>query len=107
MWLTSVLRYGCPYRQSRANPGAAAGRALDLELPSEGVDAVDEAPQAGAPLRVGAADPVVRDLERETVGRPRHAHAHRARVGVLGDVRERLGRDVERRHLHRLGEAPL
>ena len=49
-------------------PGAAAWRALELELPVERVDTVGETPQAGAARRVGAARPSSIDVD-DRVGR--------------------------------------
>src|SRR5438045_2943576 len=77
MWLASVLGYGRPHRQGGDNPRAATWRTVDLEGAVERVDAVEEATQTCAARRIGAADPVVGDLEHETFACPARAYVHR------------------------------
>ena len=51
-------------------PRAPARRALDRDPPVERADAVGEPAKAGAGRDVGAAHPVVGDLDHDRVGRP-------------------------------------
>ncbi len=82
--------------------GAAARRALDAEPAVERGEAVGEAAQARAACRVGDADAVVGDLDRDRPVRRREPHHDRRGAGVLDDVRDRLGDDVVGRGLDRL-----
>ena len=59
-------------------------------------------PVPRAPVR--AADPVVGDLDDRAAVGPLHADAHRARLGVLGDVGQRLRDDVVGGGLDAVGE---
>ena len=45
------------------------------------------------------ADPIVFDRDQQRVGQPLQEHAHRRRLGVLGDVRQRLLDDAVDRGL--------
>ena len=59
----------CPRRSRRAwdlrpDPGTAAGRAPDSKPAVERFDAVGDAAQSAAALRIGASDPVVGHLDR-------------------------------------------
>ena len=56
-------------------------------------------------LGVGGADAVVGDLDHQAAVDRRDAHLDRRGVGVLDDVRDRLGDDVVRGGLDRLGQA--
>src|SRR4029079_14776352 len=87
--------------------GAAAGRALHGERAVERLDAVDEALEPRAPRGIGAADAIVDDFDddRGAVVVLRHADLRKCRLGVLRDVRERLGGDVVRGGLDRRREA--
>ena len=71
----------------------------------ERLDAVGEAAQARAGIRVGAADAVVRDLDYELAALARDGDRRRRRLGVLGHIGEPLGDDVVRGHLDCLGRA--
>ena len=60
-------------RDVRGEPGARARRTVDAEPPAERLDAVGEPAQARSPLRIGPADAVVADRDRETmILRARH-----------------------------------
>ena len=58
-----------------------------------------------SPWRVGAADAVVGDLDHRVSVHGCDANRDRGRLGVLGDVGERLGDDVVGGGLDRLGQA--
>src|SRR5829696_6147970 len=76
-----------------AQPGSAAGWALEREPAVERLDTVGEPAQAG-PLVVGAADAVVGDGDPEVAGVGDGAHNDTVGAGVLVHVGERLGDDV-------------
>ena len=79
-------------------------RRPDAQPPAERLDAVGEAAQARAALGVGAADPVVDDLDDDlAVAAVTSTLAERG-LRVLADVREALGDDVVGGHLERLGQ---
>src|SRR5215204_1302246 len=81
-------------REPRPHAGAAPGLALQLQLAAEGRHTVREAPQAGAGLRVGAADAVVGDLDRRPARVGVDADGHARRLAVLARVCERLRDEV-------------
>ena len=68
-----------------------AGRRVDLEAAVDDREPVGEAAQAGAVVRVGAADAVVGHLDHHAAVVARHLDRRVARRRVLGDVRQRLG----------------
>ena len=86
----------------------APGRALDAQAAVERLDAVGEAAQARAARGIGAADAVVGDHDAARGARTSvHADGRALGLGVLGDVRDRLGDDVVDGRLDRLGQALL
>jgi hypothetical protein len=78
---------------------------VDPEVPVEGGDPVGQAAQPRAD-GVGAADPVVADLDQQATAPPPGADADRRGTGVLGGVGERLAGDVVGGLLHR-GREPV
>jgi len=108
--LAGIRRYGLPHPGQR-NRGhhacAAAGRALDEEAAVERLDAVAEPAQAGALRVVGAAHPVIRHLDDDSVAGNADPYGDRPRFRVLRDVRERFRDDVEDRHLDRARQRPV
>src|SRR5439155_11436829 len=107
MGLASLRWYGQPHRRERhdrQHPRSAPRRALDLETAVEGLDAIGETAEPRAGRRVGTADPVVSDLDRDGVAPICGSHRDARRAGVLGNVRQGLRDDVEDRHLDRAGE---
>ncbi len=67
---------GLADRQVRAERGADADRAVDLEPPAERLDPVDQAAQATSAGRIGAADAVVGDLDQRVITRARDPDTH-------------------------------
>ena len=102
-------RAGCrprsrPAWELRGDGRAGADRAADVKSPVERLDTVDE-PAQPAPARVvGAADPVVCDLDARGLSRAPDADRGAGGLRVLGDVRERLGCDEVGGELDRLGQ---
>ena len=78
-------------------------RTVDVEAAVERRDAVGEAAQPRAALRVGTADPVVGDRDDGASLGSGDLDRHVRGLRVLRDVRERLGDDVVDRRLHRGG----
>ena len=71
----------------------------------ERLDAVTETTEPGS-LRIGSADTVVGDLDRDPTVRAGEGDRGPGCVRVFGDVRERLARDEVGRGLDRLGQTP-
>src|SRR6185369_100185 len=78
---------------------AGGGRALDAQTAVQSLHAVGQPAQAGAASRVGAADPVVDDLDACDAVPATDAHLDGGRLRVLRDVGQRLGDDVVRGRL--------
>jgi hypothetical protein len=68
-------------------------RAGDLQAPADGLDAVEEPAQPRAAGRVGAAGAVVGDGDGQRVAGGRDVDLGGTGLGVLDDVRERLGHE--------------
>ena len=101
----AVLGDGYAHGISALTSRAAAARRPDPQPATERLDPVGQAAQAGAALAVGAAHPVVDDLDHERCRSTRSTSTvAELRVGVLADVREALGDDVVRGHLEPLGK---
>src|SRR5256885_1553406 len=83
--------------------GALAGRAGDLDVAAERLDAVPEPDEPGSPGGVRAAAPVVPDPHAYR-GVGGHLDLRVRGVRVLGDVGKRLGDDVVHGHLSLLAE---
>ena len=73
-------------------------------LPPSASTRSQQAAHARAAALVGAADAVVGDLDQDAAVRTAHVHAHPGRARMLGGVRERLGDEVVRRRLDRIGQ---
>ena len=84
-------------RDDGANRRPAARGALDVQVPAQGAEPVDEPTKAGAARRVGTAAAVVADLDLGLLADALDPDHGLARAGVLRDVGQRLGdREVER-----------
>ncbi len=70
---------------------------------AEGLDTVDEPAEPAATAQVGAAAPVVPDLDHHRLGRCRQFDASFGRSGVLRGVREALRDDVVQGRFDRFG----
>ena len=92
-----------PQRELDDNHRPLAMRTGDLERPARALGPVAEADQARAAGGIGAANAVVADRDAEAVVPLLDSDAHNRRVRVLCRVGERLGDDVIRCHLGRLG----
>ena len=90
--------------QHRVHRGAASGRAGDREVSVGGLDAVEQAGEAGSPCRVRAADAVVADVDREHIGLEVDLDGRARGVSVLDDVGQRLRDDEVRRGLDANGQ---
>ena len=85
------------------NDRSAVHRASELERAAEGLDAVDEPAEPAAAAQVGAAAPVVSDLDHHRLGRRRQFDASFGRSGVLRGVGEALRDDVVEGRFDRFG----
>ncbi len=92
-------------RHVGAHRRALPRRAVDVQAAPEGLDAILEPAQAGSVVDVGAADAGVGDLDQQAVPERPDLDAGDRRLGVLGDVRERLGDHVVGGDLDRVGRA--
>src|SRR5215210_5323065 len=81
-------------REHRGDDRAAARRAADAEGAARRLGTVAETDQARARRLVGPAAAVVGYLEPDPAGLAADPHAGRLRLGVPGDVGERLREDV-------------
>src|SRR5579859_3696373 len=83
----------------RPGPGIAA----DVDRPAQGLDAVGETGQAGTTRGIGPADPVVADRQKQDATARGERNPDARGLRMLHRVGQRLGRDVVRRDLDRLG----
>src|SRR4051794_40114220 len=90
---------------ARLQACATAGWAVDAKVPVERLDTVGETVQARAAPGVRSADAVVGDADEDAPVVAQHADGDVGRVGVLGDVGDRLGDEVVGRGLDGLGQA--
>src|SRR5688500_16993864 len=73
---SNTASHSTAQRQPRPEQRPGAGRARDLELAAERLDAVGEAAQARAAALVGAAGAVVGDLDQRLAVEQAHVDAH-------------------------------
>jgi hypothetical protein len=93
-------------RDLGSNRGTGAPWARDCEPTAEHLDAVAETAQSRAGAWIGASGAVIGDLYDELPPASGDRDTRSGGVGVLEDVRERLGDQVVRRHLHRFRRSP-
>src|SRR5439155_13855531 len=91
----------------RSDARATAGRCPDEQPTAERLDAIGEAPEATAALRVGAADSVVDHLDDDLTALPSNFDRRGCRLRVLADVGEAFRDDVVGRDLEWLLEPSI